>query len=189
MGGHAGKDPSIKKGLAPTISPALGLQCLRHMGLPEGTPRRAAMQRHRPQSLGARGALEQAGAGHIIWQSGAVYWCARCAFHSVSRLEGFRRPCEGVTTPGSALRRKLLLQGRHPQTGEAILERPIKIGATRGQEQPGSLPPEPGENQAARERGSSWEGKLAANLNRFGLSVADLDISQGDTGMNEADDE
>ena len=131
--------------------------------------------------------MEDIGAGHIIWQSGSVFWCARCAYHTVSRVEGLRRPCKGVATKGSALRRKRLLQGRHPATGGAILERPIKIGTSKGVAQ-GC-----GEDDAAarvhgnqaevRANEGSWVSRLEGSLQRFGLALADLDVTEsGDDG-------
>ena len=81
-----------------------------------------------------------------------------------------------------------MLEGRHLQTGAAILERPIKIGVSRGFVRHDWLAEARG-STAARGDDNTWESRLTNSLQRFGLSLADFDTRDDRQDAEPLDDD
>ncbi len=86
-----------------------------------------ALQRWTERAAAAVAAGVQ-GEGLRRWQhrlavTGDVHWCEQCGAYAEQRGSGLGRACRGrPANPSAAARLRALLAGRHPVTGEALLD-------------------------------------------------------------------
>jgi hypothetical protein len=67
--------------------------------------------------------------GHALYRMGPLHFCRRCGYYAEHRSIGLERPCTGRPAKNYGPRLALLLEGRHPLTGQPVREPRVQVSA------------------------------------------------------------
>jgi hypothetical protein len=82
-----------------------------------------------PPAINAEGNRGVEVSQHVLFASGELSWCRRCAAYSLTRARLIARQCNPANPGDGKARRphlKRLLEGKHPRTGER-LPNPVRV--------------------------------------------------------------